>query len=862
MNLWKKGLALCLILCITAGLTMTSGAESLSIPIDSSTFPDPAFLCWVQQNDTDADGFLSQTERDAVTSMDLRKKGIQDLSGLEWFDRLEKLNCSENDLSSLELADFPVLTSLICNENPRLSNLTLSGVPALEQLYCFHSNLSQLDLHNVPNLMYLAWGGSPLQELDLSGNPKLHTLHVLGGDLSQADLSHNEELDTLLWNHTRIETLDLSHQPNLTYLNCTDNQITALDLSSNTKLETVYAGNNCLLAIQLPEDSVTFCDLTGQRSALYQLPEGENGFRLKELVPWVNAEQISGLSGGTLEEDRIQLDAPNQLVTYHYTDGMAALDASVSVTGENGWTVPLSMENWTYGQPASQPVARPAFGSVEFFYGPSPEGPFQSEPPTLSGTWYVLAKVEGTPQYEGLEAVASFRIVPAIPGYSVPGHKTATYGDYLANVSLEPQFFWENGSLRVGNAGEQTHLVFYVPEDLIDYQVVQHIPVMISVAPYDGTQLPIPQIASRAEAENLLIQHGDWTLQKGKDYVTEFEEQNGNVYFTIHFQGNYTGTVIRTFMEGSGGGESSGSSGDHNQAFSITAKATEGGTITPDGTVQVARGQTPSFTMRAAEGYRLGAVLVDGKPVATELTYRFAPVMKNHTISAEFVPLDIPLSPDETGVSDYLDTGDHNAYIFGYPGDRFGPDDPLTRAQAAQIFYRLLKDQDIPVNTVFSDVPGDAWYARAVNTLASLGVVSGVGEGRFLPDRAITRAEFVTMAMGFADESSSSGCSFNDVDPEAWYFKAVLCAADYGWISGYPDGSFGPQRLVTRGEASAMVNRMLGRQADQDFVSGHTGLQTFLDVPVSYWAYYDICEAANGHFYTQSSGEEVWEGLF
>ena len=107
MKLWKKGLALCLILCITAGMTITSGAESPGIPIDSGTFPDPAFLSWVQQNDTDADGFLSQTERDAVTSMDLRKQGIQDLSGLEWFDRLEKLNCSENDLLALELENFP-----------------------------------------------------------------------------------------------------------------------------------------------------------------------------------------------------------------------------------------------------------------------------------------------------------------------------------------------------------------------------------------------------------------------------------------------------------------------------------------------------------------------------------------------------------------------------------------------------------------------------------------------------------------------------------------------------------------------------------------------------------------------------------
>lgn len=864
MNLWKKGLALSLVLGMTAGMVFTSGAESTSIPLNSSTFPDPAFLGWVQQKDTDGDGFLSQSERDAVTEMDLRKKGIQDLSGLEWFDRLEKLNCSENDLSALELADFPALTSLTCNENPRLSSLDLSGAPALEQLSCFHSNLSRLDLHDVPELMYLVWGGSPLDELDLSGNPELHTLHVLGGNLTHADLSHNEKLDTLLWNHTWIETLDLSHQRDLTFLNCTDNHLTSLDLSGNEKLEAVYAGNNRLLAIQMPEGVEPFCDLTGQRPASYQLPEGENGFQLSELAPWMTAEPISELNGGTLEGDRVQLDAPNATVTYRYTDGVAVFDATLSVTGKNGWQVPLRMDSWTYGEPATAPEAKPAFGTVEFFYGPSPEGPFQSELPTVAGTWYVQAKVEGTAQYGGLEAVAVFRIAPAVPDYPVPGHKSATYGDYLANVSLEPGFFWENGSLRVGNAGEQTHFVFYVPEDMVDYQVVQHIDVFVTVLPYDGTQLPIPTIADRAEAERLVIRHGDWVLEPGTDYVTEFVPEGKIVQFIIHFQGNYMGTVIRTFSENSEpetGGGSSGGGENIRPTFPIYAKATPGGTITPKGTLWVYRGETPRFTMRADEGYRLKDVLVDGKSVGSDRTYRFDPVSKSHTISAEFVPVDALPSPEDTGVADYLDTKTHNAFLTGYPGGCFGPDDSLTRAQAAQIFYALLRNQNVSITTGFSDVPDGAWYARAVNTLASLGKVSGVGENQFRPERAITRAEFVTMAMGFADLVPSPDSAFPDVKPEDWYYKAVMSAADYGWISGYPDGSFGPERLVTRGEAAVMLNRMLERRADRDFLNSHAGVTMFRDVPESHWAFAEICEAANAHSYQRIDGEEVWTGL-
>lgn len=871
MKFWK---ILLVALCSTAGISAASAVESDQVPINSDTFPDPAFSDWVEQQDADEDGFLSESERDAVTNMDLRKQGIQDLTGLEWFQSLEKLNCSENDLVELEIIDFPALQSLTCNENPRLETLTLSDVPELEHLYCFHSNLSELDLHDVPNLTYLAWGGSPLEELDLSENPNLHTLHVLGGNLTHADLSHNENLDTLLWNHTLIETLDLSHQTNLTYLNCTDNQLTSLDLSNNPKLETIYAGKNKLLAIRIPDGIEPFCDLTEQRPAAFDLPAGENGFLLSDLVPWMDTDQVSQLNGAVLEGNRIQLDSPNQAITYRYTDGAAELDAAVTVTGENDWQVPLHIDSWTYGEPAAQPQAQPAFGTAAFFYAASPEGPFQPEVPIHAGTWYVQAIVEETPQYAGLESVASFEIYPARPEYLAPNMKSATYGDYLADVSLESQFFWENGSLRVGNVGEQTHLAFYVPSDLIDYQMVEHIPVVVNVSPYDGTRLPIPQVSSRAEAESIVIKHGDWILQPGTDYTTALVSQENNALFTIEFQGNYTGTVTQTFPDsitsggsgstntGNSSNSNTGSSGSNaSTTFVISAQATSGGTISPDGKIQVKRGAPPQFTMRAQEGYRLRTILIDGKSIGAQETYRFDPVSKNHTISAEFVPVSTLPTSDQTGVSDVLDTQTHGAYVSGYPGNQFGPEDALTRAQAAQLFYSLLKNQDISTTTHFTDGPSDAWYAKAVNTLASMGIISGVGDDKFLPNQPITRAEFVTMATKFAQPSLRQELDFPDVTPDDWFYENVMCAADYGWISGYPDGTFGPNLLVTRAQATVILNRILGRSADRDFIAHHAELKTFSDVPASHWAYYDICEAANAHTYEHISHMELWEAL-
>ena len=382
-----------------------------------------------------------------------------------------------------------------------------------------------------------------------------------------------------------------------------------------------------------------------------------------------------------------------------------------------------------------------------------------------------------TPQYPELTAIASFQIHPAVPEYPIPESKSATYGDLLSSVPLEPRFSWENNSLSVGNAGTQTHYTIYQPEDMIDYQVVGHIPVQIQVSPYDGTRLFIPEISSRAEAENLVITHGAQELQEGKDYVTQFTTENGMTQFHIHFQGNYTGTVTRSFSENIGGGTSGGDS----HSFTITAAATTGGSITPSGRISVRRGQDQAFVMQADDGYRLENV--------------------------------------------------------------------------------LLKNQDVPAPARFADVPDDAWYAKAVNTLAALGKIYGTEENIFSPDREITRAEFVTMAMRFAVPASNTAQTFPDVQPNDWFYDTVMSATAYGWINGNPDGTFAPYALVSRAQAAAILNRMLDRHADQTFIDTHTDLRIFEDVPASHWAYFDICEAANPHDYEKKGDTEIWTEL-
>ena len=222
---------------------------------------------------------------------------------------------------------------------------------------------------------------------------------------------------------------------------------------------------------------------------------------------------------------------------------------------------------------------------------------------------------------------------------------------------------------------------------------------------------------------------------------------------------------------------------------------------------------------------------------------------------------DEPADPDDTGVSDLLNTEDHIQYLFGYPDGTFGPENNMTRAEVAQMFYNLLLDQDVEITKTFDDVPANAWYAKAVNTLASLDIISGVGDNKFEPERSITRAEFTAMAMKFAVGGEEGENIFSDVDEDDWFYDAVVNSIQYGWIHGYGDGTFRPNNPITRAEVTAIVNNMLGRAADEDFVDEHAEeLTPFSDIE-KHWAYYHIVEATNDHDYTKPSSGENWTKL-
>lgn len=342
-------------------------------------------------------------------------------------------------------------------------------------------------------------------------------------------------------------------------------------------------------------------------------------------------------------------------------------------------------------------------------------------------------------------------------------------------------------------------------------------------------------------------------------------DSSGKVYTNdevkaMVINGNMTFTASYTYVGGSSGGGSGSVS-----SYIIKATAGANGSISPNGTISVSRGANKTFSIKANAGYEIADVRVDGTSVGAVRTYEFKNVTKAHEIYATFKktenePEQEVADPEKTGVAGLLETVKHNAYLHGYGNGEFGPNNNMTRAEAAQMFYNLLREKNVTVTVRFTDVPDDAWYATAVNTLASLGILKGVGEDKYDPTRAISRAEFAAIATRFAKVNLEGSTPFEDVSDTDWYYNAVLTAVNYGWINGYGDNTFRPYNTVTRAEVTTIVNRMLARRADKDFVADHIhNMRTFNDVDSSFWAYHYIMEATNGHDYDKNEHKEIWK---
>lgn len=297
-----------------------------------------------------------------------------------------------------------------------------------------------------------------------------------------------------------------------------------------------------------------------------------------------------------------------------------------------------------------------------------------------------------------------------------------------------------------------------------------------------------------------------------------------------------------------GGGGSVGGGGV--STVTITVTEDTGAKVTPNGKVSVSVGSDKHFDIKADDGYTITDVIVDGKSQGPMTSYDFKNIKEAHTLVVK---------------ASKLLRGDHIAFISGYPDGSVHPNANITRGEVSMIFYRLLADNVRAANSgsraPYGDVASNAWYADAVATLSRMGILKGYEDGTFKPDAAVTRAEFATIASRF-DKLATGTKTFKDVPASHWAYAAISSAAEKGWVSGYEDGTFRPDRAITRAEVAKLTNAVLNRSCDKNYVdTNKASIKNFTDLPTSFWGYYEIMEAANAHDYSNSGSLETWTGL-
>ena len=228
-----------------------------------------------------------------------------------------------------------------------------------------------------------------------------------------------------------------------------------------------------------------------------------------------------------------------------------------------------------------------------------------------------------------------------------------------------------------------------------------------------------------------------------------------------------------------------------------------------------------------------------------------------------------PSTPTVT-IPDDVPTGlngkDHYAYIIGYGNNDVRPQNNITRAEVATIFFRLLTDETREANMTksngYNDVKDGDWFCCAVSTLSKMGIIKGYEDGSFKPNDPISRAEFAAIAARFDPDGDKTPATFADVTSH-WAKDEISIAANHGWIKGYEDGSFKPDQKITRAETMTLVNRVLNRlpEAKDDL---HKDMKTWVDnMDETAWYYLAVQEATNSHYFKNKTGTkfEQWTDL-
>lgn len=338
-----------------------------SLPINEKNFPDPNFRNYIKTYKAGGKNVLTVEQQRNVTTIEINKKGVSDLKGIEAFPNLTELDCGNNSIQNLDLRQNPKLRKLICNKN-QLTQLDLSKNPDIYYLNCSENQLEQLDVSHLIDLVLLDCSDNNLAQLDVKNSIFLVTLNCSANQLTEldADVKHktrlvsvecqNNQLTTLILGqnkllkklncaHNQLTQLNLDNMSALEELNCFDNQLTVLDVSSSQNLTKLWLGNNHLTSLNLdnnPNLNFTYTDFyNSDFNSVYTVTlNPDRTFDLSTLPGNFEINRVTGWEHGKANGNILTVDEGTNVVYYAYKCRSDILEVSfkLNVTGTGGST--------------------------------------------------------------------------------------------------------------------------------------------------------------------------------------------------------------------------------------------------------------------------------------------------------------------------------------------------------------------------------------------------------------------------------------------------------------------------------------------------------------------------------------------
>lgn len=433
------------------------------------------------------------------------------------------------------------------------------------------------------------------------------------------------------------------------------------------------------------------------------------------------------------------------------------------------------------------------------------------------------------------------------------------------------------------NAGMSDAVIYVVMTHALDFTTSNSCDVYNTVAGYTATTT-----VTKKDPNKLTINFADFVK---KELTATGTKTTSDVDFTVDVKGKEWTTII-TSAEGEEAISTYADEFDQKYSRTLTAhfdSITGGETKTAPfngSTVEIDHAGQYYFVLTEEKGTRTGVtydesvytvyISVEKKEdklvVAHVNIYKDYKLFDGNTITFhntidtgkdDYYPIIIPtIINKDTGM---LNKTDHFAYVIGYPDGTVHPNGQITRAEVATIFFRLLRDEvrdgAFTTSNTYSDVAYGKWYNNPISTMSALGIITGYPDGTFKPNKPITRAEFAAIAARFDETQSGKSATFSDVIGH-WAAKEIGIAYANEWIKGYPDGTFKPDQNITRAEAMTLINRVLERKPESpaDLL---TNMNKWTDnMDTSKWYYLDVQEATNSHAYTRKTfNYELWRQM-